>query len=649
MKYGFLTILFFFSLRSFAQFTPCTATSLGTLSASNCTQINYTIASNTTWSVNGAGGVSSGLSVPTCRSSTDPVSTNYWFSFTVPVTSSYNVNTNLNSSGGGAIDVPEYQIFQQTGGSCASNNVTLSLVGCGGAGSQSFTPVSGATYFIRVYDDDPAGGGGDVSMSGEQFNFCAALSPRNDLCANATSISPGTAVNFSTAGSAYEGTGSFVGGAACTPSSGNVWYTFTTGATPSCYSFALTNAAGDNCNSVWVYSGGCPGSGGTLQNANQSTNIYNEQSSQEFTGAVMQANTTYFISVGNSTTGNFTFNVNANVSSAANNQCSSATVINPTGQLLDNAVSGCEYTYVAAQDGNITPANVCAGSLENVSWFTFQASATGTVTISFANILCNNGGGGFQTGLFSGSSCAALTPGTTGTNVCVAAASGTATYSITTATAGSTYYIAMDGNAGSNCHFNVSGTNIVTLPIELLYFKVNEISNRRVEISWATAAEPDNDFFTIQRSLDGIIFHDIEIVDSKSENQYGATYSIWDEYPFMDQISYYRLKQTDFSGKFTYSAIAELNFNGLRNFYFDIYPNPSSEDNEAVISLSGNSKMPISIKITGIYGELFSEKSVELGLDGSAKLNLKHKLPKGLYLMTATQGDKNITKKFVVH
>lgn len=648
MRYLLFILFFpFFNLR--AQFTPCTATSLGTLTASTCTQTSYTVASNTTWSVNGAGGVSAtgGLTVPTCRGTTDPVSTNYWFTFTVPNNSTYDVVTNLSSGGGGAVDVPEYQIFQATGGSCGSNNLTFSLVGCGGNGVQSFNPTPGATYYLRVYDDDPAGGGGDVSMSGESFSFCASLRPKNDLCANASSITPGTSVNYSTAGSGYEGTGSFVGGGACSPSVGNVWYTFTTGATPGCYSFALTNATGDNCNSVWVYSGGCPGSGGTFQNANQSTNIYNEQSSQEFTGSVMQANTTYFISVGNSTTGTFTLNVNPNVSNAANDQCASPTPINPTGQLADNAVSGCEYTYVAGQDANIAPANVCAGSLENVSWFTFQAASTGTVTISFTNITCNNGGGGFQTGLFTGSSCASLTPGTSGTNICIAAASGTATYSITTATAGTTYYIAMDGNAGSNCHFTVSGTNITTLPIELLYFRTEEIANNRAEITWSTAAEPGNDYFTIQKSIDGITFSDWMIVDSKGN--YANSYSVIDENPVLDQTSYYRLKQTDVSGEFSYSSISALTFKSAKKLTFELFPNPSSQQTETTMQLEGVPNLPVLLEIQNLQGSILSSKQIELNQSGKATLNFKHNLFNGIYLIKISQGNKQLVRKFVIN
>lgn len=96
----------------------------------------------------------------------------------------------------------------------------------------------------------------------------------------------------------------------------------------------------------------------------------------------------------------------------------------------------------------------------------------------------------------------------------------------------------------------------VNLPIELLYFKgvKDNLSNR---LFWSTASESNNDFFTVEKSTNGI---DWEIVDRQSG---AGNSSMQLNYYTLDQsveslINYYKLKQTDYDGKFKYSDIISI-------------------------------------------------------------------------------------------
>jgi len=96
----------------------------------------------------------------------------------------------------------------------------------------------------------------------------------------------------------------------------------------------------------------------------------------------------------------------------------------------------------------------------------------------------------------------------------------------------------------------------VGLPIELLYFKVMR-DNLLNKLFWSTASENNNDFFTIEKSING---SDWEIIDR--QNGAGNS-SIQLNYYFLDQsveslINYYKLKQTDYDGKFKYSDIISI-------------------------------------------------------------------------------------------
>src|SRR5690554_7284661 len=67
-----------------------------------------------------------------------------------------------------------------------------------------------------------------------------------------------------------------------------------------------------------------------------------------------------------------------------------------------------------------------------------------------------------------------------------------------------TFEIDMQGYDGPE-FITVPGTSV--LPIELITFDAIK-KDRQVELSWKTATETNNDFFTIARSVDGKYWED---------------------------------------------------------------------------------------------------------------------------------------------
>lgn len=99
----------------------------------------------------------------------------------------------------------------------------------------------------------------------------------------------------------------------------------------------------------------------------------------------------------------------------------------------------------------------------------------------------------------------------------------------------------------------------IALPIELISFEA-KLNNRQVDIHWATASEQNNDFFTIERSADGLNWEIVTTAAGAGNSIYRIDYAAYDSRP-LSGISYYRLKQTDFDGAFEYSNIVSV-FNG---------------------------------------------------------------------------------------
>lgn len=133
------------------------------------------------------------------------------------------------------------------------------------------------------------------------------------------------------------------------------------------------------------------------------------------------------------------------------------------------------------------------------------------------------------------------------------------------------------------------------LPITLESF---EVSRRKdyVQLEWSTADEINNSHFDIERSQDGSIFKRIGTKKGADNSNALQSYNSTDELPNNGR-NYYRLKQVDFDGRYTYSDIKMVNF--TKTITFEVHPNPSSQ----FISIQSNEDYE-SIEIIDVNGKV---------------------------------------------
>ena len=90
------------------------------------------------------------------------------------------------------------------------------------------------------------------------------------------------------------------------------------------------------------------------------------------------------------------------------------------------------------------------------------------------------------------------------------------------------------------------GSTSSPLPIDLVSFDASQ-KNKQVELNWETASETNNDFFTVERSMDGRLFAQIGHIAGAGSSEFSQKYSFIDKNPKRG-TNYYRLSQTDFDG-----------------------------------------------------------------------------------------------------
>lgn len=156
------------------------------------------------------------------------------------------------------------------------------------------------------------------------------------------------------------------------------------------------------------------------------------------------------------------------------------------------------------------------------------------------------------------------------------------------------------------------------LPIELLSFEATSEDHKIVKCEWSTASEINNDYFVIQRSKNGQTFEQTGTIQGAGNSSTQLNYVFYDEHPYSG-VSYYRLKQIDFDGKFSYSQIRSVFLDEPP--IIDIYPNPSSGEISVIIRSPKDMTVDMSIYNSVGQNILFKQQSLEKGRT-EIKINL---------------------------
>lgn len=121
-----------------------------------------------------------------------------------------------------------------------------------------------------------------------------------------------------------------------------------------------------------------------------------------------------------------------------------------------------------------------------------------------------------------------------------------------------------------------AGTAEIHLPVSLTEFSGVK-NEHQIKINWKTASEINNNFFTLEKSADGINFFSLKKVDGSGTTSQVSAYEVTDRNPLRG-TNYYRLKQTDFDGSYEYSDPIAVRFDSpaMRELNSTVYPNPNS-------------------------------------------------------------------------
>jgi hypothetical protein len=152
-----------------------------------------------------------------------------------------------------------------------------------------------------------------------------------------------------------------------------------------------------------------------------------------------------------------------------------------------------------------------------------------------------------------------------------------------------------------------------TLPVTMVNFQVQQEA-QKVKIAWSTAAELNNDFFTIERAVDGKEWTAIKTVKGAGNSSDLRHYSVYDETPVKGNLNY-RIRQTDYDGKFEYSEVKTIRNTFTDNKKISLFPIPNTGNTINIAGVSDYNKTELTVLNTSgnsIFATTLSTTSVEL-------------------------------------
>ncbi|MDX2360781.1 MAG: hypothetical protein QNK23_08235 [Crocinitomicaceae bacterium] len=189
--------------------------------------------------------------------------------------------------------------------------------------------------------------------------------------------------------------------------------------------------------------------------------------------------------------------------------------------------------------------------------------------------------------------------------------------------------------------------SIAYLPVELVSFNGVHLSDHN-RLTWITESEINNDYFTIERSVDGHSWEVVDYVNGTGTTQHSRVYSL-DDYDFFYPVTYYRLSQTDYDG--THKIHEVIAVNAKKTLEGDLvtqmFPNPS--ESYATFMYNGHdSENTLNVTLVDQFGKVIYSIDYDQLYKGMPGTIRTDELASGLYQVIFTLGSERQTQKLSI-
>lgn len=179
----------------------------------------------------------------------------------------------------------------------------------------------------------------------------------------------------------------------------------------------------------------------------------------------------------------------------------------------------------------------------------------------------------------------------------------------------------------------------VLMPIEISRWVVTNLEES-VLLEWTTASEDNNNYFTVERSLDGITWTALGKLQGAGTTSMSHSYSFEDTKP-LSGISYYRIRQTDFNGESTCSSVKSVNRPRSQEDLFKAYT--IADKNYFVVE--GDMIAACAIEVYDVQGRKITKVSYHTSATSRVNIDAGN-LPMGTYIIKTCNVSKRVVKNW---
>jgi C1A family cysteine protease len=188
-------------------------------------------------------------------------------------------------------------------------------------------------------------------------------------------------------------------------------------------------------------------------------------------------------------------------------------------------------------------------------------------------------------------------------------------------------------------------------PVELSSFSAT-VQKNQICLDWITQCESNNYGFEVEKSIDGTNFSTNQFIKGFGTTNITQYYSCTDKDLLVGKY-YYRLKQIDFDGQFTYSEKIEVYLKAPNNYSLtQNYPNPFNQNTQVYFQLPEYNR--VTFKIFNVLGheiKTLIDKELEAGFHSiiwDGNIQNGSIAPSGIYFYKIKAGSFNKTRRLIL-
>ncbi len=183
------------------------------------------------------------------------------------------------------------------------------------------------------------------------------------------------------------------------------------------------------------------------------------------------------------------------------------------------------------------------------------------------------------------------------------------------------------------------------LPVKYLYFNASKLNETAALLRWETSSEQNSATFDVERSADALMFEKIGSLAAAGNSATAKAYSFTDNQA-LNGLNYYRLKQVDKDGGFSYSPARVVRFGLGSQSAIKYFPNPTTStlNVQWTEELVKEAKL---INISNAAGVVINQWKQPANGQNSLRVDMSH-YPKGIYFIQVRTTNSNSVQRIVL-